>query len=50
LLPVDLRTEQHLGADYLALNPQGLVPALQHEGQLLIQSPAIRRLRHPPGE
>ncbi len=41
LLPVDLRTEQHLGADYMALNPQGLVPALQHEGRLLIQSPAI---------
>lgn len=38
---VDLRREQHLGADYKALNPQGLVPALQHQGKLLIQSPAI---------
>jgi maleylpyruvate isomerase len=41
LLTVDLRTEQHRGADYLALNPQGLVPALRHEGRVLIQSPAI---------
>lgn len=42
---VDLRTEQHLGAAYKALNPQGLVPALQLDGddehQLMIQSPAI---------
>lgn len=41
LVPVDLRTEQHLGAHYKALNPQGLVPALEHEGRVLIQSPAI---------
>jgi maleylpyruvate isomerase len=41
LVPIDLRTEQHLGADYKALNPQGLVPALELEGQVLIQSPAI---------
>jgi maleylpyruvate isomerase len=50
LVPVDLRTEQHLGADYLALNPQGLVPALAHDGRLLIQSPAILEWleeRHP---
>jgi maleylpyruvate isomerase len=42
---VDLRTEQHLGAAYKALNPQGLVPALQLDGddehQLMTQSPAI---------
>ena len=38
---VDLRTEQHSGAEFTALNPQGLVPALVHEGQVLIQSPAI---------
>lgn len=30
---VDLRTGQHLDAKYLALNPQGLVPALAHEGR-----------------
>jgi maleylpyruvate isomerase len=40
-VPVDLRTEQHLGDDYKALNPQGLVPVLLHEGRALIQSPAI---------
>lgn len=47
---VDLRTEQHLGDAYKTLNPQGLVPALQLEGQLLIQSPAIIEWleeRHP---
>ena len=42
---VDLRTEQHLGAAYKALNPQGLVPALQLDGDgehpPMIQSPAI---------
>jgi maleylpyruvate isomerase len=38
---VDLRTEEHLGAAFKALNPQQLVPALT-EGELtLIQSPAI---------
>ena len=41
LVPVDLRTEQHLGDEYLALHPQGLVPALEHDGRVLIQSPAI---------
>ena len=40
-LPVDLRTEQHLQPEFKALNPQGLVPALVHEGKLLTQSPAI---------
>jgi maleylpyruvate isomerase len=40
-VPVDLRSEQHLGADYRALNPQGLVPALVDDGRVLIQSPAI---------
>jgi maleylpyruvate isomerase len=40
-VPVDLRTEQHLSADFKALNPQGLVPALENQGTVLIQSPAI---------
>jgi maleylpyruvate isomerase len=40
-VPVDLRSEQHLGAEYRALNPQGLVPALVEGGRVLIQSPAI---------
>ena len=38
---VDLRTAQHLRPEFKALNPQGLVPALVHEGNVLIQSPAI---------
>jgi maleylpyruvate isomerase len=40
---VDLRREEHLGAAYKAIHPQGLVPALQTDGDdgLLIQSPAI---------
>jgi len=38
---VDLRTEQHLGAAFKAINPQGMVPALIDEEKVLIQSPAI---------
>lgn len=38
---VDLRTEQHLAADYKALNPQGLVPTLVDGERVLTQSPAI---------
>lgn len=38
---VDLRTEQHRHADFKALNPQQLVPALEVDGQVLTQSPAI---------
>lgn len=38
---VDLRTEEHLGAAFKALNPQGLVPALVVDDAVLIQSPAI---------
>jgi maleylpyruvate isomerase len=47
---VDLRTEQHLGEAYKALNPQGLVPALQLDDRVLNQSPAIIEWleeRHP---
>ncbi len=47
---VDLRTEQHLGAAYQALNPQRLVPALQLDDRVMIQSPAIIEWleeRHP---
>ncbi|NML16043.1 maleylacetoacetate isomerase [Azohydromonas caseinilytica] len=40
-VPVDLRTEEHLRPAFKALNPQGLVPALEHGGRVLIQSPAI---------
>jgi maleylpyruvate isomerase len=41
-VPVDLRTEQHAQPAFKAVNPQGLVPALERDdGQVLIQSPAI---------
>jgi maleylpyruvate isomerase len=38
---VDLRKNEHSGAAFKALNPQGLVPVLDVDGQLLIQSVAI---------
>lgn len=38
---VDLRKEEHLGDAYRAINPQQLVPALEVDGNVLIQSPAI---------
>ncbi len=50
---VDLRREQHLSAAYKSRNPQGLVPALQPDGDdglLMIQSLAIIEWleeRHP---
>ncbi len=37
----DLRKGEQKAADYLALNPQGMVPALQHGDLVLTQSPAI---------
>jgi len=40
-VPVDLRTEQHLKDDFKTINPQMLVPALEVDGKVLIQSPAI---------
>ncbi|MDY6922833.1 MAG: maleylacetoacetate isomerase [Pseudomonadota bacterium] len=38
---VDLRTGAQTSEAFLALNPQGLVPALEVEGGVLTQSPAI---------
>lgn len=38
---IDLRKEQHLGDAYKAINPQQLVPALELDGTVLTQSPAI---------
>ena len=38
---VDLRTNEHLKAAFKAINPQGLVPALQVNDSVLLQSPAI---------
>jgi maleylpyruvate isomerase len=49
-VPVDLRREQHLGAQFKALNPQGLVPVLVDGERVMIQSPAIIEWleeRHP---
>ena len=40
-VPVDLRTEEHLGAEFRAVNPQAMVPALTEGDLTLIQSPAI---------
>ena len=40
-MAVDLRTEAHQSAEYKALNPQGLVPALVRDGKVMTQSPAI---------
>lgn len=40
-LSIDLRHGEQAGADYRALNPQGLVPVLLAEGQALTQSLAI---------
>jgi maleylpyruvate isomerase len=40
-IAVNLRSEEHLSARYKALNPQGFVPTLEADGQVLIQSPAI---------
>ena len=40
-VPVDLRTEQHLTDEFKTVNPQMLVPALEVNGKVLIQSPAI---------
>ena len=41
-VPVDLRVDEQAEAPFKAINPQGLVPALEIDnGQVLIQSPAI---------
>ncbi|MEI7426816.1 MAG: maleylacetoacetate isomerase [Betaproteobacteria bacterium] len=40
-IPVDLRTEEHLGEAFKEINPQGFVPALVDESLVLTQSPAI---------
>lgn len=37
----DLRTGAHKDPAYVALNPQGMVPALETDGLVLTQSPAI---------
>ena len=43
---IDLLKSQHSGSDHRARNPQGLVPALQIDGQMLTQSLAIVEYIH----
>jgi maleylpyruvate isomerase len=40
-IPVDLRSSEHLGGAYRAINPQAMVPTLVDGEQVLIQSVAI---------
>jgi len=40
-LGIDLRTGAQRSAAFVALNPQGMVPALEVDGAVLTQSPAI---------
>ncbi len=40
-IAVDLRREKHLGDAFKAINPQQLVPVLEADERLMIQSPAI---------
>ena len=40
-VPVDLRPGAHRQPDYLALNPQGLIPALEDGGAVISQSLAV---------
>jgi maleylpyruvate isomerase len=40
-VPVHLGRDEHKTEAFKRLNPQGLVPALEVDGQVLIQSPAI---------
>ena len=52
-VPIDLSQGAHAGANYMTLNPQGLVPALAIDGLLLTQSLAIidyldANYREPP--
>jgi maleylacetoacetate isomerase len=40
-VPKKFKGAEHRQPDYLAVNPQGLIPALDHAGQILSQSLAI---------
>ena len=40
-IPIDLRSDQHSKSEYLKINPQGLVPSLEIDHKILIQTPAI---------
>ena len=38
---LDLKSGEQRGADYLAINPMGKVPAVVHEGVLITEQPAV---------
>jgi maleylpyruvate isomerase len=40
-VPIDLRTDAQSADNYKSVNPQGLVPAIADNGQVIIQSTAI---------
>lgn len=39
--PVNLRTNENLSPEYLALNPNGVVPTLVHDGNVILDSSVI---------
>ena len=39
--PVNLRVHEHLTPEYLALNPNGVVPTLLHDGEAIVDSSVI---------
>jgi len=41
LMAMNMKAGQTRGADYLAINPMGKVPAIQHEGVLVTEQPAV---------
>jgi glutathione S-transferase len=43
LVVIDLSTGEHKGEDYLAINPAGQVPAIDHDGFRLFESNAISK-------
>jgi len=50
---VQLRKGEHRRADYLAVNPNGRIPAMEHEGLVLFESAAICQYiarRYPEAE
>ena len=38
---IDLVAGQHKAADYLAINPQGLIPSLEHDGNVILETTII---------
>ena len=34
---IDLGTSEHLAPEYLAINPNGVVPAMRHDGTVVIE-------------